>query len=198
MSMYPKSILVTGCAGFIGSNFVRQFKEQFPKVRVVGIDDFSTGRRDAVHPSIAFYEGSITDGELLDSIFKTHKPEYVIHFAAVPRVSWSVLHPAETTAANILGTVTLFEKARDYKVKRVVYSSSSSVYGGAKILPTKESENPPNPVSPYGLQKYVGEPFGKIFSDLYGLDVVSLRYFNVFGPGQYGDAPYSTVVSAWL
>lgn len=196
--MPPNSILITGCAGFIGANFVREAKRQFPKTELIGIDDFSTGRRDAVDPHITFYEGSTTDMALLDSIFKKHKPEYVIHFAAVPRVSWSVLHPTETTVANIVGTVALFEKAKEYGVKRVVYSSSSSIYGGAKKLPTKESENPPHPVSPYGLQKYVGEPWGRIFSDLYGLDVVSLRYFNVFGPGQYGDSPYSTVVSAWL
>lgn len=203
--MQPKSILVTGVAGFIGSNLVTQAKAQFPKTEIIGIDNFSTGRRDAlprqqagIHSNFTFYEGSITDAKFLETVFKKHKPEYVIHFAALPRVSYSVLHPAETTEANIFGTVNLLEKARDHKVKRVVYSSSSSIYGGAKKLPTKESENPPHPVSPYGLQKFVGEPFCKMFSDLYGLDTVALRYFNVFGPGQYGDSPYSTVVSAWL
>ncbi len=196
--MEAKSILVTGCAGFIGSNFVNQFRKPFPGVRVVGIDNFSTGRRDRLPQGIIFYEGSITDLKLLDKIFRKHQPEYVFHFAAVPRVAESVEHPTKTTESNILGTVALLEKSRDYKVKRFIYSSSSSVYGGAKILPTKESENPPNPISPYGLQKYTGEPFCRIFSELFGLDTVSLRYFNVFGPGQYGDSPYSTVISAWL
>lgn len=194
----PKSILVTGCAGFIGSNFVKKFKELYPKTKIIGIDNFSTGRRAALDKTITFYNGSITDEKLLDKIFSKHKPQYVFHFAALPRVSYSVEKPAETTYHNIFGTVLLLEKARDYKVKRFIYSSSSAVYGGAKTLPTKESENPVNPISPYGFQKYAGEPFCKIFSELYGLDTVSLRYFNVFGPGQYGDSPYATVISAWL
>ena len=99
---------------------------------------------------------------------------------------------------NIYGTVLLLEKSRDHNVKRFIYSASSAVYGGAKKLPTKESENPPSPISPYGLQKYTGEPFCKMFSELYGLDTVSLRYFNVFGPGQYGGSSYATVICNWL
>lgn len=193
-----KSVLVTGCAGFIGSNFVKAFQKRFPRVRVVGVDDFSTGRRDAVPSGITFYEGSITDAKLVQRIFAKHRPEYVFHFAARPRVSVSVLHPFETTEANIAGTVSLLEASRDFKVKRFIYSSSSSIYGGAKKLPTKESENAPNPKSPYALQKYAGELFCKQFSELFGLDTVSLRYFNVYGPGQYGDSPYSTVIGAWL
>ncbi len=195
---YPKTIFVTGCAGFIGSNFVKEFKRRFPKIKIVGIDDFSTGRRESLDRGVKFYEGSVTDLKLLDKIFKKHRPEYVFHFAAVPRVAYSVERPTETTVANITGTVALLEKSRDYKVRRFIYSSSSSVYGGAKILPTREDENHPRPVSPYGLQKYVGEPFCRIFSDLYGLDTVSLRYFNVFGPGQYGGSAYATVVCSWL
>ncbi|MEK7640473.1 MAG: NAD-dependent epimerase/dehydratase family protein [Patescibacteria group bacterium] len=194
----PETILVTGCAGFIGSNFVRQFKDQFPETQIIGIDNFATGRRDAIEPSIKLYEGSITDTALLEKIFSTHKPEYVFHFAAVPRVSYSVEHPAETTAANITGTVAVLEAAKNHGVKRVMYSSSSSVYGGALKMPTKESENACDPKSPYALQKYTGELFCKVFSSLYGLDTVALRYFTVFGPGQYGDSPYSTVIAGWL
>jgi len=193
-----QSILVTGCAGFIGANFVRQFKEQFPDTQIVGIDDFSSGRRDALSSDITFYEGSILDEQLLKKIFSEHKPEYVFHFAAMPRVSLSVDYPAETTAANILGTVQIFEQAHKNGTKRVIFSSSSSVYGGADKMPTREDENPPNPQSPYALQKWACEPFAQMFSKLYGLDTVCLRYFNVFGPGQYGNAPYSTVMSAWL
>lgn len=196
--MPQKTILVTGCAGFIGSNFVRTVRRRFLSVRIVGIDNFSTGRRDALDSSIAFYEGSVLDIILLDRIFKKHRPQFVFHFAAVPRVLYSVERPFETTLSNIAGTVAVLEKSRDWGVKRFIYSSSSSIYGGAKKLPTKEDANPPQPISPYGLQKYVGEPFCHIFSNLFGLDTVSLRYFNVFGPGQYGDSPYSTVVSGWL
>lgn len=194
----PKNILVTGCAGFIGSNFIKTFKEEFPKTKIIGIDDFSTGRKDALDKSIIFYEGSITDQKFINNIFKKYKPEYVFHFAALPRVSYSVEKPVETSEANIMGTINLLDASRKNKTKRFIYSSSSSVYGGAKKLPTKESENFPDPKSPYAVQKYTGEPFCKIFSELYGLETICLRYFNVFGPGQYGDSPYSTVVSAWL
>lgn len=194
----PKNILVTGCAGFIGSNFTRQFQTQFPSTRIIGIDDLSTGRLDALEPAILFFKGSILDEKLVEDIFSKHKPEYVFHFAALPRVSYSVLHPRHTSEVNIIGTVALLEASKNHGVKRFIYSSSSSVYGGAKKLPTKESENSPDPKSPYAVQKYAGEPFCKNFSDLFGLETVCLRYFNVFGPGQYGDAPYSTVVSAWL
>lgn len=195
---HPKTILVTGCAGFIGSNFTTQFRKEFPETVIVGIDDFSTGRREALGQDIVFYEGSILDDELIEKIFARHKPEYVFHFAALPRVSYSIEHPAKTTLVNVGGTVALLEAAKNNGVKRFIYSSSSSAYGGAKKLPTKESENPADPKSPYALQKYQGEMFCKMFSELYGLDTVSLRYFNVFGPGQYGDSPYSTVISAWL
>jgi nucleoside-diphosphate-sugar epimerase len=194
----PETILVTGCAGFIGSNFVRRFKKNFSGTKIVGIDDFSTGREDALEPSITFYRGSILDGKLLEKIFSKHKPQYVFHFAALHSVSHSVEYPQLTSEVNIIGTVALLEASKKHSVKRFIYSSSAAVYGGVKKLPTKESENFPDPKSPYAVQKYTGELFCKIFSDLFGLDTVCLRYFNVFGPGQYGDSPYSTVVSAWL
>lgn len=193
-----KTVLVTGCAGFIGSNFVGQFKAAMPQVGIIGIDDFSTGRKEAVDRSITFYEGSILNEGLLASIFSRHKPEFVLHFAAIPRVSYSVEHPRLTTEANITGTIALLEASAKHGVKRLIFSSSSSVYGGAKKLPTKESENIPNPKSPYAAQKHAGEEFCKIFSSLFKIDTVCLRYFNVFGPGQYGDSAYSTVISAWL
>ncbi len=191
-------ILVTGITGFIGTNFAKQFRVQFPEAEIIGIDDFSTGRRDALIDNVTFYEGSITDKALVAKIFSTHKPHYVFHFAAIPRVSYSVKYPTETTDTNVTGTVNLLTLAQNYGVKRFIFSSSSSVYGGAKILPTKENENIPNPKSPYAAQKLCDEIFCKLFSELFGLDTVCLRYFNVFGPGQHGESPYSTVVSAWL
>jgi len=191
-------ILITGCAGFIGSNFSKQFKQRFPKAEIIGIDNFVTGRKDAVSKDIIFYEGSVTDGKFLEKIFKKHRPDYVFHFAYIPRVSFSVQFPFKTTQNNICGTTLLLEKCRDYKVRRLIFSSSSAIYGGAKKLPTKETKNEANPLTPYALQKYCDELMCKIFSNLYGLDTICLRYFNVFGPGQYGDSAYSTVVSAWL
>lgn len=196
--MQPKTILVTGPAGFIGSNFVRQFKAKFPRTKIIGIDDFSTGKKEVLDQSIIFYQGSICDGDLLKKIFKKHAPEYIFHFAALPRVSYSIAEPTKSSLANILGTVLLLEIAKDYHTKRVIISSSSSVYGKAKKLPTNEADNLPDPISPYALQKYTDERFAKMFSDIYSLDTVCLRYFNVFGPGQRGDAPYATVISAWL
>ncbi len=193
-----RSILVTGCAGFIGSNFTKEFRKRFPKINGIGIDDFSTGRKELLDPAARFYEGSILDEELIERIFSRHKPAYVFHFAAIPRVSYSVEYPRRTSEVNIVGTVALLEASKKHKVKRFIYSSSSSVYGGAKKLPTKESENNPCPKSPYALQKYAGESFCGMFSELHGLDTVCLRYFNVFGPGQYGDSSYSTVISALL
>ena len=196
--MKKNSILVTGCAGFIGSNFTNIFSKRFPEITIVGIDDLSAGLKSEITPSVHFYEGSICDSALLDTIFKKYKPQYVFHFAALPRVSYTVEHPKETTDVNVGGTVLLLEKSRDYKIKRFIFSSTSAIYGNAKHFPTSESENMPDPLSPYAAQKLSCEYFCKISSDLYGVDTVCLRYFNVFGPGQYGTSAYSTVVSAWL
>ena len=198
MNTQPKTILVTGCAGFIGSNFVKEFKNQFPRTVIVGIDDLSTGKKSTLDKSVVFYQKSICDEATLQKIFKKYKPEYVFHFAAIPRISYSVKEPVKTSEVNIIGTIKLLTAAKNYGVKRFIFSSSSSVYGGAKKMPTRESENAPNPKSPYAAQKHSGEEFCATFSRLYGLDTVSLRYFNVFGPGQYGNVAYSTVISAWL
>jgi len=194
----PKSVLVTGCAGFIGSSFTKQFRDKYPRTAVVGIDDLTTGRIESVNPSALFYEGSMLDRTLLNKVFKRHSPEYVFHFAALPRVSYSIENPVRSSEVNIIGTVSVLEAAKTHGIKRFIYSSSSSVYGGAKKLPTKEVDNLPDPKSPYAIQKYIGEPFCRSFSTLFGLDTICLRYFNVFGPGQYGDSAYATVISAWL
>jgi len=195
--MHTNTVLVTGCAGFIGSNFVRQFRVRYPHARVIGIDDFSTGLRADLDRSIIFYEGRVDDHKLVNAIFKRHRPQFVFHFAALPRVAYSVEHPTETTAANVVGTVTLLEACRDYRVKRFIFSSTAAVYGTPAHVPTRE-DDATLPLSPYGLQKLVAESFCKHFSDLYDVDTVCLRYFNVFGPGQRGTSAYSTVVAAWL
>jgi nucleoside-diphosphate-sugar epimerase len=123
--------------------------------------------------------------------------DVIFHEAAVPRVSYSVENPSETTSENILKTVMLFEAASG-NVGRIVWASSSSVYGGAEFMPTPESERGKIlPKSPYAWQKFAIEDYAKIACELYDLDIVCLRYFNVFGPGQMGDSPYSTAVAAW-
>jgi len=139
-------------------------------------------------------QDDFSDDNILGAI---HQGVYnvIFHQAAVPRVSYSVEEPWHTTDVNISKTVRLFESARG-AVDRIVWASSSSVYGGADVLPTKEN-TPKNPKSPYAWQKSAIEDFAKLAGELYDLDIVCLRYFNVFGPGQYGDSPYSTAVSAW-
>ncbi len=189
--------LITGAAGFIASNFIRVLRERAPHMWIVGIDNFSTGRRDALPKGIDFYEGDINNPALLEKIFSKHSPDVVFHFAAIPPVPLSIKAPSLTTQNNLAATVALLEKSRDHKVSRFVFSSSAAVYGNPKVALVSEKV-PPAPVSPYALQKYASELFVKQFADLYGMDTVSLRYFNVFGPGQYGDSSYSTVIARWL
>lgn len=197
--MTPKVVFVTGVAGFIGSNFAQQFHDHYPETLIIGIDNLFTGKRLAVPEHVIFHEASITHRKALIDLFQKYKPEYIFHFAAIPRVTFGVEHPDITNETNVQGTVELLNLSRLYGVRRFILSSSSAVYGGAQILPTKESENMPRPVSPYALQKYIDEQYCQLFSSsLYGLDTVCLRYFNVFGPGQYGDSAYATVISAWL
>ncbi len=191
------SILVTGCAGFIGANFVRSFAKRFPKICIIGLDNFSTGRRDALNDSLTLYEGSITDEKLTDKIFKKHRPLFVFHFAALPAVSYSVEHPYETTLVNTAGTAGLLEMAVRYGTKRFMLSSTAAVYGTIRSLPIKESDET-KPLSPYGAQKLASENLCAVISQLHGLETVCLRYSNAFGPGQYGGSAYANVISGWL
>lgn len=191
------SILVTGCAGFIGGNFVRIFKQRFPKMRIIGLDDLSTGRREALSSGITFYEGSIVDERLTEKIFKKHRPQYIFHFAALPAVAYSVEHPFKTTMINTAGTARLLELAARYGAVRFIFSSTFAVYGTVRRLPIIETQ-PLQPLSPYGLQKQSSEALCKLVSELHGLDTICLRYANAFGPGQYGDSAYANVVSGWL
>jgi UDP-glucose 4-epimerase len=192
------TILVTGSAGFIGSNFVKVYKEKYPEVKIIGLDNLSSGKKELIEDGIEFIEGSILDDIILTKIFENNKIDYIFHFAAIPRVSFSVENPVATSEANITGFLKILDYARKNGVKRVILSSSSSVYGPTEKLPTKENENLANPLSPYALQKCVDEMYAKMFFELYGLETVCLRYFNVYGPNQFGDSPYSTVISAWL
>jgi nucleoside-diphosphate-sugar epimerase len=211
--MSLRRALVTGGCGFIGSNLTRELVYQGWVVDVV--DDMSNGHlelleglnyRTLLNSSFLAHFNRSKDDEVVvitDDFASPHVLKHiydknydvVFHQAAIPRVSYSCENPAETTSVNILKTVQLFEACNN-SVNRVVFASSSSVYGGADTLPTKESSNK-NPKSPYAWQKSAIEDYSKLAGELYGLDIVCLRYFNVFGPGQYGDSPYSTAVSAW-
>ena len=185
--------LVTGGAGFIGSNTVDELARRGH--HVVVLDDLSSGKaanlaRAWAH--IEFMQHSITD---LDRVREACRGvDYVIHLAARPSVPRSVKDPLETNRINVDGTLNVLVAARDANVKRVVFAGSSSVYGETPTLPKREIMRPA-PISPYGLSKLTGEMYGQVFHRVYGLEFVSLRYFNVFGPRQDPGSPYSGVLS---
>lgn len=190
------SVLVTGGAGFIGANIVARLLTEGFDVKV--IDDLATGRREnieAVGDEIEFIEGSILDDAVLENAVEG--VEYVFHEAAIPSVPRSVADPARSHLANATGTLKVLQAARDAGVKRVVYASSSSVYGDTPTLPKKE-EMKPDPLSPYAVSKLCGEYYCRVFSKVYDLETVSLRYFNVFGPRQDPTSQYAAVVPKFI
>lgn len=185
--------LVTGGAGFIGSNTVDELVRRGHGVVI--LDDLSSGKEENladVHPKITFMKASITDLESVQRAMQ--QAEYVIHLAARTSVPRSVKDPIETNRINVEGTLNVLVAARDNRVKRVVFAASSSAYGETATLPKKESMQP-EPISPYGVSKYVGELYAQAFGRCYGLETVCLRYFNIFGPRQDPDSPYSGVLS---
>jgi len=184
--------LVTGGAGFIGSHVVEELALRGEQVRVV--DNLVTGRLDnlAHVTGVELTVGDMADPAVADRAAKG--ADYAIHLAAIPSVPRSVAEPIATNHANVTGTLSLLVAASRHAVKRVVLASSSSVYGNVDTLP-KQEEMPPAPLSPYALQKLIGEQYAKLFYELHGLDTVAVRYFNVFGPRQDPSSPYSGVVS---
>lgn len=188
--------LVTGGAGFIGSALVRTLLARGDEVRVV--DNFSTGRREnlaAVRSSLQLWEADVAELESLRPAVQG--VDYVLHQAALPSVPRSIQDPAATNRANVEGTLNVLLAARDAGVKRVVYAASSSAYGDTPTLPKVESM-PPRPISPYAVSKLAGELYAEVFYRVYGLETVSLRYFNVFGPRQNPSSPYSGVLSKFI
>ncbi|HXV84818.1 MAG TPA: SDR family oxidoreductase [Candidatus Binatia bacterium] len=188
--------LVTGGVGFIGSHIVRRLVGEGELVRVV--DDLSTGhlgRLDDVRDSIEFVKGDLADAEVSDEVMRG--VDYVLHQAAVPSVQRSISDPIGTNRSNVTATLNVLESSRKAGVRRLVYAASSSAYGDTETLP-KNEEMRPNPLSPYALQKLVGERYCKLYYDLYGLETVSLRYFNVFGPDQDPDSEYSAVIAKFI
>lgn len=188
--------LVTGGAGFIGSNTVDELLRRGHSVTV--LDDLSAGKEAnlaAIRDKITLIRGTITDRETMDKACRG--ADYVIHLAARTSVPRSVKEPLETNHVNVDGTLNVLVAARDAGVRRVVFASSSAVYGETPTLP-KHERLPPAPISPYGVTKLVGEVYGTVFHRTYGLDFVALRYFNVFGPRQDPTSQYSGVLSRFL
>jgi UDP-N-acetylglucosamine/UDP-N-acetyl-alpha-D-glucosaminouronate 4-epimerase len=184
---------VTGGAGFIGSNTVDELVRRGHSVVV--LDDLSSGKEDnlaEIRNKITFIKGSITDIEVVRKAM--HEAEYVLHLAARTSVPRSVKDPIETNKINIDGTLNVLVAAKELKVKRVVFAASSSAYGETPTLPKIETMQP-QPISPYGVTKFVGELYGQTFGRCYGLENVSLRYFNIFGPRQDPSSPYSGVLA---
>src|SRR6266478_5816584 len=184
--------LITGVAGFIGSTLARAVLAQGGAV--VGFDNFSTGKHENLHglDQIQLHSADLLDLEALHRACRG--VDYVFHEAAIPSVPRSVKDPLGNNQANVDGTLNVLVAARDAKVKRVVYAASSSAYGDTPTLPKQESMNP-NPISPYAVAKLTGEYYMISFYRCYGLETVSLRYFNIFGPRQDPSSPYSGVLA---
>jgi nucleoside-diphosphate-sugar epimerase len=186
------SYLVTGGAGFIGSHLAEELLRRGHRVRIA--DSLITGKRAnlAVNPGADFLEGDLADAAFAEQACAGM--DYVLHQAAIPSVPRSVDDPITSNRANITATLNVLAGARKAGVKRLVYAGSSSAYGDTPTLPKRE-DMPASPKSPYALQKLVGEQYCRMFTDLYGFQTVTTRYFNVFGPRQDPGSPYSGVIS---
>jgi len=188
-----EKVIVTGGAGFIGSNLVDALIEKGYEVHVV--DNLVAGKRENVHTKAVLHEIDIRDLKKLQEVMTGAK--YVFHLAALPRVQFSIENPIETNDVNVGGTLNVLKAAKDAGVSKVVYSASSSAYGDQIEMPLRE-DMPANPKSPYGLHKYIGELYCKLFSDIYGLPTVSFRYFNAYGPRLDPNGAYALVIGLFL
>jgi len=189
-------ILVTGGAGFIGSNIVDELLKRNCRVRI--IDNFCTGKIENIEHllyKVELIKGDIRDKKLVSKIM--NGVDYVLHQAALRSVPRSIDDPVSTNDVNITGTLNLLIAAKNAKVKRFIYASSSSVYGDTKELPKKEKQKP-QPISPYAASKLAGEHYCRVFSKTFQLETVSLRYFNVFGPRQDPESKYAVVVPIFI
>ena len=189
-------VLVTGGAGFIGSNIVAELVQRGERVRV--LDNFATGRRENIAPylsQVELIEGDLRHPETVREA--VGGVDYVLHQGALPSVQRSIKDPLATNEVNAQGTLSLLIAARDAGVKRVVYASSSSIYGDSPTLPKAETMKPA-PKSPYAASKLAGEHYCQVFHEVYGLETVCLRYFNVFGPNQDPTSEYSAVIPKFI
>jgi len=190
--------LVTGGGGFIGSNIVMHLLDNGATVRV--LDNFSSGKREnllpyAEHKKFELFEGDMRSFHIVRDAVKG--VDFILHQGALPSVPRSINDPLTSNDVNILGTLNILEAAREFGVKRVIYASSSSVFGNSPTLPKVETM-PSAPLSPYALTKYTGEQYCRIFTRIYDLETVSLRYFNVFGPNQDPTSQYSAVIPKFI
>jgi UDP-glucose 4-epimerase len=191
-------VVVTGGAGFIGSHLANELVRRGYQVTV--LDNLSTGKRANIEPllvngNVEFVAGSVANLPLLQKLFSG--VDYVFHQAAIPSVPRSIKNPKATHNANITGTLNVLLAARDNGIKKVVYASSSSVYGDTPTLP-KVEDMTPNPQSPYAVTKLTGEYYCKVFHGIYGLNTACLRYFNVYGPRQDPDSPYAAAIPIFI
>jgi nucleoside-diphosphate-sugar epimerase len=190
--------LITGGAGFIGSNIVKELLLRREQVRV--LDNFSTGKRENLfpfkdYPNLEIFEGDLRSFHIVRDAVKG--VDYVLHQGALPSVPRSVKDPITSNDVNINGTLNILEASKEFGVKRVVFASSSSVYGNSETLPKVETM-PVSPMSPYAVTKYAAERYCQVFYQLYGLETVCLRYFNVFGPNQDPTSQYSAVIPKFI
>jgi UDP-glucose 4-epimerase len=190
-------ILITGVAGFIGSSLARELCSAGSSHEVVGIDDLSTGNLENIAglTQLELEQGNLQDRALIDRLCRG--VDTIFHEAAVASVPKSVLDPITSHKANVDGTLTLLLAAREAGVRRIVYAASSSAYGDSPTLPKQESM-PTAPISPYAVQKLAAEHYMQSFHHVYGMETVCLRYFNVFGPHQAADSPYSGVLAKFI
>lgn len=189
-----KKVAVVGGAGFIGSNLVDKLLEK--NLEVIVIDNLSTGKQENINPKAIFWNLDIC-GDINKLTTALKEVDVVFHTAALARVQPSITDPVYFDKINTNGTVNLLKACVDAGVKKVVYSASSSCYGDATIFPTPE-DHPTNPLSPYGLQKYIGEQYCKMFSQVYDIDTVCLRYFNVYGERMNFEGAYKLVLAVFI
>lgn len=189
----PRLVLVTGGAGFIGSHLVDALIAAGHRVRV--IENFANGTREYLNRAAELVEGDICDAASITNAFEG--VDTVFHVAALPRIPLSIAKPVETHMTNVIGTLNVLIAARDHKVRRVVYSGSSSVYGDQATMPLVETMTP-NPLNPYALQKYVAEQYARMFHRLFGMQTITLRYFGVYGRRMPQEGSYVLAVAAFL
>jgi nucleoside-diphosphate-sugar epimerase len=189
----PRLALVTGGAGFIGSHLVDALIAAGLRVRT--IDNFATGRRELVNRAAEVVEADIRDASSIATAFDG--VDTVFHIAALPRIPLSIAKPVETHMTNVVGTLNVLIAARDHKVRRFVFSGSSSVYGDQATIPLVETMTA-NPLNPYALQKHVGEQYARMFHRLFGMQTITLRYFGVYGPRMPQEGSYVLAIAAFL